>query len=124
MAQLSILPILPHSFLDLAGLVLAGSIAFQLSIWIYNVFFHPLAKFPGPKIAAASYFPRCWTGVQGTHLQWVVKQFEYYGGDVIRVSPCELVFRGDASKDIYGHKANLPKDPTTYRPLGNGECPI
>ncbi|KAL5329932.1 hypothetical protein ACEPPN_003452 [Leptodophora sp. 'Broadleaf-Isolate-01'] len=121
MAQSSILP---QGFLGLAGLVLAGSIAFQLSIWIYNAFFHPLAKFPGPKIAASSYFPRCWTGVKGTHLQWVMKQFDHYGGDVIRVSPCELVFRGDASKDIYGHKANLLKDPTTYRPLGNEAATI
>ncbi|PVH77181.1 cytochrome P450 [Cadophora sp. DSE1049] len=121
MPQLSILP---QSFLGLAGLVLAGSIAFQLSIWVYNAFFHPLAKFPGPKIAAASYFPRCWTGIKGTHLQWVMKQFDRYGGDVIRVSPCELVFRGDASKDIYGHKANLLKDPTTYRPLGNEAATI
>lgn len=28
--------------------------------WIYNVYFHPLAKFPGPKLAAMSTWWKVW----------------------------------------------------------------
>ena len=36
------------------GLLVAGSILYTLCLFIYRLFFHPLAKFPGPWLNAVS----------------------------------------------------------------------
>jgi hypothetical protein len=47
--------ILPTSttLLILSGLAVAGVAYFAWSV-VYNLYFHPLAKFPGPKLSAAT----------------------------------------------------------------------
>ncbi|GKU08041.1 unnamed protein product [Fusarium langsethiae] len=76
------------------------------SIWIailafYRLFFHPLAKYPGPKLAAWSqlWFINAWTS--GTYPLEMQKLHNKYG-DVVRVAPNELSFRTPtAHKTIY-----------------------
>ncbi|KAK7971570.1 hypothetical protein PG989_016586 [Apiospora arundinis] len=70
---------------------------------IYNLFFHPLRKYPGPKLWAASRLPylRNWLSGQGP--QGILALHQQYG-DVIRVAPDELSYlRPDAWKEIMGH---------------------
>ncbi|RSM01225.1 hypothetical protein CEP52_008655 [Fusarium oligoseptatum] len=48
-------------------LSIAGSsvmVSWFLALVIYRLFFHPLAKYPGPKLAACTelWFVRSWTG--------------------------------------------------------------
>ncbi|KAL9083283.1 MAG: hypothetical protein Q9165_008589 [Trypethelium subeluteriae] len=93
--------------------------AAQASRYLYNLFFHPLSKFPGPITSAASTFPAIIHTVKGDLLYWVTDLHAKYG-DVVRVSPNELSFAGaDSYRDIYGHKKegqpSLPKDPKFYR---------
>ncbi|KAH8786726.1 cytochrome P450 [Hyaloscypha sp. PMI_1271] len=79
---------------------------------IYNIYFHPLAKFPGPKFAAISN-----AIVTGTSVKTMKALHDKYG-DVVRWAPNELSFSSAAAwKDIYTpHKPGevFIKDPTFY----------
>lgn len=107
---------------SLEGMALAIPLllaSYQLSTYLYNMFFHPLRKFPGPITAAASNIPFNVTGLKGDGVFWVVELHRRYG-DVVRIAPNELSFSGNgAYKDIYGHKKAgqpaLQKDPKFYR---------
>jgi cytochrome P450 len=92
----------------------------QLAIYsifniIYNIYLHPLCRFPGPKFWQCNYFFRFKAGVQGT-LEESIKEFHERYGPVVRYSPSELSFTSPAAwKDIYGfHEHALPKDPSFY----------
>lgn len=75
---------------------------------IYLLHFHPLSKFPGPKIAAVS---NVWYAYHWLSKRWpwaveaALKQY----GDIVRIAPNELAFGNpQASVDIYGaHDKNL-----------------
>ena len=70
----------------------------------YNLYLHPLSKFPGPKLAAISpvWAMRHW--VSGDNL-WKMKEVHDRYGPVVRISPNQLSFCTSASwRDIHGHK--------------------
>ena len=76
---------------------------------IYNVFFHPLRKVPGPVSWIVFPLLRHFAAVAGTMDQQICRFHEKYG-DVVRTHPNELSFiTTSAWKDIYGAAANLPK---------------
>ncbi|KAJ0344631.1 hypothetical protein COL154_004425 [Colletotrichum chrysophilum] len=86
------------------------------TLWsvVYNLFFHPLARFPGPILARISPLPYVIALLRGRIPFWVKACHDKYG-PVVRVSPNELSFDNEAAwKDIYGsrpgHK-NFHKDP-------------
>lgn len=58
---------------------------------IYNITFHPLAKFPGPKLRAAFDFPFYWSSCTGD-ASAVTKALHDQFGHVVRVSPNQLSF--------------------------------
>jgi cytochrome P450 len=70
---------------------------------VYNLFFHPLREFPGPKLWAVSAMPAALNIMAGrphTKILAIHKQY----GDVVRVAPNELSFtHADAWKEVYGH---------------------
>ncbi|ROT36462.1 averantin oxidoreductase [Sodiomyces alkalinus F11] len=81
---------------------------------IYNLYCHPLARFPGPFLAKVSPFPNVTALLRGRIPFWIKAQHDRYG-PIVRVSPNELSFDNEAAwKDIYGsrpgHK-NFHKDP-------------
>ncbi|KAI3585678.1 cytochrome P450, partial [Fusarium oxysporum f. sp. albedinis] len=78
-----------------------------LSLWlltiIYRVLFHPLAKFPGPKLAAVSdiWYALKWTSGR---YPFIMEETHRKYGDVVRIAPNELSFACvQAYHDIYGH---------------------
>ena len=87
---------------------------------VYNVYFHRLSSFPGPKSHAATFLPFVF-GIYGgkNHLK-TARIHEQYG-DTVRIAPDVLSFTGSqAWKDIYGSrpgKGQLPKDRKFY--IGN-----
>jgi cytochrome P450 len=88
--------------------------AYTLITIICNIYFHPLSKFPGPKVAAATKFPIAYMSWKGELSHWFRKLHEEYNSDVVRTSPDELsIISPEAWKDLYGlrpgHK-NIPKD--------------
>lgn len=91
--------------LSLGGwLVLCCSLAIIFSsTWraVYNVYFHPLASFPGPLLARASLIWRIYHSVGG-HFHFAIEQQHRRYGHVFRVSPNELSFSSVQSwTDIY-----------------------
>ncbi|EME77267.1 uncharacterized protein MYCFIDRAFT_191444 [Pseudocercospora fijiensis CIRAD86] len=85
-----------------------------LLVIVYNLYFHPLAKFPGPRLNAASSLPGIFALLKGRLPLENKKLHEKYGS-VVRVSPNELCFNSvQAWEDIYGHRpghTNMHKDP-------------
>jgi hypothetical protein len=63
---------------------------------IYNIYFHPLSKFPGPKLWAASPIPISWHMILGDSGFTYRKLNEKYG-DVVRIAPDELAFTSAAA---------------------------
>ncbi|OBT38851.1 hypothetical protein VE00_10578 [Pseudogymnoascus sp. WSF 3629] len=98
------------SLLLLAVLLTCGYI-------LYNVYLHPLSKYPGPFWSAATHIPRVRVLLSGQLSYHVLELHEKYG-DVVRIGPNELSYNNaNAWKDIYGFKqghAQLPKDPNFY----------
>ena len=58
---------------------------------IYNIYFHPLSKFPGPKLYAASPIPISWHMLAGD-IGFKVKDLNEKYGEVVRIAPDELAF--------------------------------
>lgn len=78
-----------------------------LTRWIlkglYRVYFHPLSRFPGPKIYAFTRLPHLYLMYTGKSHQSVLELHRQYG-EIVRLSPDELSFiHPDAWRDIYGH---------------------
>ena len=72
---------------------------------IYNVFFHPLARFPGPKLWAAYRLPFIISMVRG-NLAHQTKAFHAKYGSIVRTAPDEISFTDEhAWRDIYAHRA-------------------
>ncbi|KAI3322257.1 cytochrome P450 [Xylariaceae sp. AK1471] len=69
----------------------------------YNLYFHPLAQFPGPFWARSSLLWRFWHTMRGRSHRVIQDTHRKYG-PVFRVSPNELSFASSASwKSIYGY---------------------
>lgn len=58
---------------------------------MYDVFFHPLAKFPGPKFRGAFRFLALVEEIQGTQARNIKALHDKYG-PVVRISPDSLSF--------------------------------
>lgn len=80
------------------------ALTYQAAQYIYNIYFHPLSKFPGPAVAASSRLPLLHSYITGGIADRAQKLHAKYG-DVVRVAPDELSYASaQAWKDIYGHR--------------------
>lgn len=88
--------------------------------YIYLAFFHPLSKYPGPKLWAISRIPWAYHVICGD-LWHLLDEFHDHYGPVVRIAPDELTYSSPRSwKDIYGAKPQLLKDPRSMTPPLNG----
>lgn len=112
----STLPSLPLS-VEKFGPDIEQCILFLYKI-VYNLFLHPLRRFPGPKLAAITQFQALYYRSAGKAVVWNHELHQKYG-PVVRVTPNELSFiQPEAWRDINGHriggKPNFTKDATFY----------
>lgn len=71
---------------------------------VYNLFFHPLRKFPGPKLWAIHYGFYARLELSGEGHRGMVALHQKYG-PVVRVAPDHLAFcHPDAMNDLSGHR--------------------
>ncbi|KAI9764940.1 MAG: hypothetical protein M1840_007965 [Geoglossum simile] len=90
------------SLIQYLGLLLVLWVFYHISRCIYNVYFHPLRRFPGPKLMAATQFANAGYIISGTNCKHLYDLHERYG-NVVRTGPNELSFRSvSAIKTIYG----------------------
>lgn len=88
---------------------------------IYNIFFHPLRRFPGPKLWAASDLPSYYYEYRGI-IDFKIRELHEKYGETIRVMPNKVSFTNSAAyKDIYGYGKNqLIKDQLMQGPVSKG----
>jgi cytochrome P450 len=76
---------------------------------VYNLFFHPLRRIPGPFFARASGLWRLIRYFRGTWHKDVISLHRHYG-QVVKISPGEVSFTEEhAIKTIYGHGKHVTK---------------
>lgn len=87
---------------------------------VYLLVFHPLSKYPGPKLWAVSRIPWTLHVIKGDLWQALDKFHEFYG-PYVRIAPDEVTtIDPTAWKDIYITKPVLAKDPSSLTPPLNG----
>lgn len=133
--SLRLLSLLPASssetvvgaILTVLGLVLTTFLAYGLSVGIYNLYFHPLAEYPGPFLWRASSLPWKIALLRGTMHHDLMRFHETYG-DALRLKPDELSYaNAQAWKDIHAHVPGRPeflKDPIRLPLAPNGVMSI
>lgn len=91
---------------------------------IYNLYFHPLAKYNGPWYLAISDIPNAVLQLRGLS-QYTLAEAHDRHGDILRIGPNALSFTSPKAWDaLYGFRkgvAALPKDPEFYNPMLIGE---
>ncbi|OAP62347.1 hypothetical protein AYL99_04550 [Fonsecaea erecta] len=103
------------SVVDLLSVLAAANIVYFFGLAIYRLYFHPLAKYPGPLLWKLTQWPEAksaWTGRRHIDLQLLHEQY----GDIVRFGPDKLSFRtAQAVYDIYtDRKANMIKTGWTH----------
>lgn len=81
----------------------------SIGVAIYNVYFHPLSKFPGPILATATSIPFAYRVFNGCGVDWLQYLHERYG-KVVRVRPNELSYANPAAwHDIFSSRPLLSR---------------
>ncbi|KAI1179470.1 isotrichodermin C-15 hydroxylase [Nemania sp. FL0916] len=87
-----------------ALVALAAAFIWQAGTVIYNIYLHPLRKFPGPLLQRASGLPWAIQHSIGVEARSTQQHHDRYGS-VVRIGPNHLSFVDvKAFKDIYGHR--------------------
>lgn len=88
-------------------------------IAIYNIYFHPLRKYPGPLISSLFHFPQFLVRLGGRDPQCNLKLHEKYG-DIVRVGPDALSFaHPDIWRDVYAKAYGEKGFPRHHRMYAN-----
>lgn len=96
--------------------MLTSELKYYIASGVYNVFFHPLAKFPGPATSAISRLPLIQSHFKGKLHQWFDDVHAKYGS-IVRIAPNELsTISPQAWKDIYQSRPFLFKDSYSLTP--------
>ncbi|KAI4934476.1 hypothetical protein J4E85_002333 [Alternaria conjuncta] len=101
-------------------------VGYRIAIALYNISpFHPLAKFPGPKIAAATYLYEAyhdwWLG--GRYGKVIARMHEQYG-PIVRINPDELHCSDPAFTDEIYAGPGRPRDKWQHQLNTGGAGPV
>ncbi|GFF34720.1 trichodiene oxygenase [Aspergillus udagawae] len=97
------------------------SVTVVRGVWviIYRLFFHPLAKVPGPLLARAFFFYSFWYNAHGGRLYLQIEKLHQRYGPTVRISPDEIHLSDPEDLDkIYYFGSRFGKSPAFYRAFG------
>ncbi|KAF4634707.1 hypothetical protein G7Y89_g3395 [Cudoniella acicularis] len=113
----------PFGGLAIIFILFASYILYLICLVVYNLCFHPLRKFPGPKSFAATPIPYAFYQITG-QLPYLYSTLHKKYGSVVRVLPNEISFNNPAAwREIYGTRPGhelLTKDPKSFAPSNEG----
>ncbi|RCI13112.1 hypothetical protein L249_0054 [Ophiocordyceps polyrhachis-furcata BCC 54312] len=94
---------------SLLTVLLAGGVLWSFAIAVYRIFFHPLAKYPGPLLAKVTNIYQLYYAYRGDrHLEFWRMHQRY--GKIVRFGPNAVSFNSNqALKEIYGFRSNVRK---------------
>jgi cytochrome P450 len=118
-----------HAAMALFSSSVCNALALAAGLWmvyilsnvVYNLYFHPLRKFPGPLLMRASRLPYIYEFVRGVFPYRMTELHQQYG-EVVRVAPDELAFSNPAAwNDVQGHRTKgqpeMEKSMRFYKPV-------
>ncbi|KAI0277337.1 cytochrome P450 [Russula aff. rugulosa BPL654] len=105
------------SFQKAIAMTAVGLLSYALISVIYNLYFHPLSHFPGPRGAACTrWWLAYWELGKGVSLSALREELHKKYGDIVRISPNELHFsRPTVYNEIYNSQNKWDKDYNLYR---------
>lgn len=91
-------------------------------IWkaLYRLYFGPLAKIPGPKLAALTGYYEAYYNVKGGQFLFKIQELHQKHGAIIRIGPNELHINDpDFYDQIYSNNGRWDKDPQYVNQFDN-----
>lgn len=71
--------------------MVAAFVLYVAGLYVYRLYFHPLAKFPGPPLAAIStWYEYYWDGIHRGQYIFRIKEMHEKYGPIVRITPEEL----------------------------------
>ncbi|KAJ5160941.1 uncharacterized protein N7482_007945 [Penicillium canariense] len=107
---------------SIATAFVAGLVLYWVCAAFFLAVLHPLAKFPGPKLAAVSDWWLVYhEWLLGKSLTDILGELHQLHGPVVRYGPHRLHFSTPkAHSDIYNLKSRWDKDPDVYKAIVDG----
>ncbi|KAL8909676.1 MAG: hypothetical protein Q9171_004947 [Xanthocarpia ochracea] len=111
---------IPVSWLSLSLLILGAFAAYTAAGAFYRLYISPLAKFPGPKIAALTYWHEFYFDlVKGGRFQGRIAEMHEQYGPIVRINPEELHIQDTEFYDqLYRRDNKLDKFPGQTKMFG------
>ncbi|KAI9697357.1 MAG: hypothetical protein M1820_007863 [Bogoriella megaspora] len=99
------------------GVFVALILIYPVTLFFYNLYLHPLSRFPGRKTWMASRLPFIRSTLRGDCVHEIRKMHDTYGG-IVRIAPDEVSFAvGPAWNDIFAHRPGhreFPRNPVWW----------
>ncbi|KAK5949832.1 hypothetical protein OHC33_009221 [Knufia fluminis] len=91
--------------------LLTSLVIYNIGLTLYRLYFHPLAKFPGPRLAAITGWDEFYyDAIKGGRMIWHIQELHDEYGPIVRTGPDELHIRDSSFYDELYISGNKGRD--------------